>query len=202
MATVTLRLTPQRAHVRTARLVAAAMARRSGVPEEFLDEVRLAVGEACGRAVQLHERYGLTEPVVVTLADDDDRFKVVVRDLAPSKPGSDAAVGKPGGGSTVTGPIAVDIPHRPTICRAMLLTWSRSLSAPVVMSPYTTSSAARPPSAPVMRSRRYSEEYPYRSVDGAWKVTPSAWPRGMIEIFRTGSAPGVSMPTSAWPASW
>src|SRR5439155_1412188 len=31
---------------------------------------------------------------------------------------------------------------------------------------------------------------------------PSAWPRGMIEIFRTGSAPGVSMPTSACPASW
>jgi anti-sigma regulatory factor (Ser/Thr protein kinase) len=84
MAKVTLRLTPQRAHVRTARLVAAAMARRSGVAEEMLDEVRLAVGEACGRAVQLHERYGLTESVVVTLADDDDRFKVVVRDHAPN----------------------------------------------------------------------------------------------------------------------
>jgi anti-sigma regulatory factor (Ser/Thr protein kinase) len=90
MATVTLRLTPRRAHVRTARLVAAAMARRSGVAEELLDEVRLAVGEACGRAVQLHERYRLTELVVVTLADDDDRFKVMVRNLAPSKPGDDA----------------------------------------------------------------------------------------------------------------
>jgi anti-sigma regulatory factor (Ser/Thr protein kinase) len=95
MATVTLRLTPQRAHVRTARLVAVAMARRSGVAEELLDEVRLAVGEACGRAVQLHERYGLTEPVVVTLADDDDRFKVVVRDLAPSKPEGDDALRHP-----------------------------------------------------------------------------------------------------------
>jgi len=65
MPTVTLRLTPQRAHVRTARLVAAAMARRSGVAEELLDEIRLAVGEACGRAVQLHERYGISDPVVV-----------------------------------------------------------------------------------------------------------------------------------------
>src|SRR6266542_98683 len=83
MATVTLRLTPQRAHVRTARLVAAAMARRSGVPEELLDEVRLAVGEACSRAVQLHERYGVTDPVEVILMDDD-RFEVVVRDVAPA----------------------------------------------------------------------------------------------------------------------
>jgi anti-sigma regulatory factor (Ser/Thr protein kinase) len=90
MATVTLRLTPQRAHVRTARLVAVAMARRSGLPEDLLDEVRLAVGEACGRAVQLHERYGLTEAVVVTLADDDGRFRAVVQNLAPSKPGGDA----------------------------------------------------------------------------------------------------------------
>ena len=84
MATVTLRLTPQRAHVRTARLVAAAMARRSGVAEELLDEIRLAVGEACGRAVQLHERYGIPDPVVVTLKDDD-RFEIVVADAAPPK---------------------------------------------------------------------------------------------------------------------
>jgi serine/threonine-protein kinase RsbW len=42
--TVTLRLPPNAAHVRTARLIAAAMARRSGVGEDVLDEVRLAVG--------------------------------------------------------------------------------------------------------------------------------------------------------------
>jgi anti-sigma regulatory factor (Ser/Thr protein kinase) len=88
VATVTLRLTPQRAHVRTARLVAAAMARRSGVAEDLLDEIRLAVGEACGRAVQLHERGGIQEPVVLTLIDDD-RFEVIVRDLA--QPAGDAA---------------------------------------------------------------------------------------------------------------
>ena len=33
-------------------------------------------------------------------------------------------------------------------------------------------------------------------------VTPSDIVRGMIETLRTGSAPGVSMPTIAWPASW
>ena len=42
---------PCPAHVRTARLVAVAVARRAGVDEDVLDEVRLAVGEACSRAV-------------------------------------------------------------------------------------------------------------------------------------------------------
>jgi anti-sigma regulatory factor (Ser/Thr protein kinase) len=60
------------------------MARRSGVSEQILDEVRLAVGEACARAVQLHERHGLDDQVVLTLTDDD-RFEIVVRDQAPLK---------------------------------------------------------------------------------------------------------------------
>ena len=37
---------------------------------------------------------------------------------------------------------------------------------------------------------------------GAEIVTPSDIVRGMIETLRTGSAPGVSMPTIAWPDSW
>jgi anti-sigma regulatory factor (Ser/Thr protein kinase) len=83
MATVTLRLPPTAAHVRTARLVAAAMARRSGVDEEVLDEVRLAVGEACARAVRRHNRYGVAQPVTVEFVDRD-RFSVTVIDMAPS----------------------------------------------------------------------------------------------------------------------
>lgn len=80
-ATVTLRLPPTAVHVRTARLVAAAMARRSGVAEGLLDEVRLAVGEACARAVRLHERHGITEGVLVEFAEGD-RFGVAVLDRA------------------------------------------------------------------------------------------------------------------------
>jgi anti-sigma regulatory factor (Ser/Thr protein kinase) len=83
MATVTLRLPPNAAHVRTARLVAAAMARRSGVGEEVLDEVRLAVGEACARAVRRHNRYGVAQPVTVEFVDRD-RFSVTVIDVAPA----------------------------------------------------------------------------------------------------------------------
>ena len=47
--------------MRTARLVAVAVARRAGVADELLDEVRLAIGEACTRAVALHRRHGLAD---------------------------------------------------------------------------------------------------------------------------------------------
>jgi anti-sigma regulatory factor (Ser/Thr protein kinase) len=83
-ATVELRFTALPAHVRTARLVAAAVARRSGVDEAALDEVRLAVGEACSRAVELHRRFCPVEPVLVTLSEHDDAFHVAVADRAPA----------------------------------------------------------------------------------------------------------------------
>jgi anti-sigma regulatory factor (Ser/Thr protein kinase) len=54
-AAVTLRFTPLPEHVRTARLVATAVARRIGLVDDQLDAVRLAVGEACARAVQRTE---------------------------------------------------------------------------------------------------------------------------------------------------
>ncbi|GAA1998834.1 ATP-binding protein [Catenulispora subtropica] len=107
---VLLRFTPQPEHVRTARLVAVAHARRVGVEAGLLDEVRLAVGEACSRAVGLHQRHCPGEPVVVVLDAVDstgsglapDRFVVTVadkvsgavpspRDGAPAREGGAAA---------------------------------------------------------------------------------------------------------------
>jgi anti-sigma regulatory factor (Ser/Thr protein kinase) len=91
VATVELRFSALPAHVRTARLVAAAVARRSGVDEAVLDEVRLAVGEACSRAVHLHRHYCPDRPVTVTLRDDPDAFRVAVSDEAPSEDSPDPA---------------------------------------------------------------------------------------------------------------
>src|SRR5262250_2898220 len=82
MATVEMTFTPLPAHVRTARLVATAVARRSGVPEALLDEVRLAVGEACSRAVGVHRGHCPGEPVRVALAGAGERFEVVVTNTA------------------------------------------------------------------------------------------------------------------------
>jgi anti-sigma regulatory factor (Ser/Thr protein kinase) len=81
---VRLRFTANPAHVRTVRLVAVTMARRAGVDEGLLDEVRLAVGEACSRAVQLHRSAHLAAPVQVAIADTADRFTVTVSDGVPA----------------------------------------------------------------------------------------------------------------------
>ncbi len=82
MATVEMSFTPLPVHVRTARLVATAVARRSGVGEALLDEVRLAVGEACSRAVEAHQAQCPDEPVRVELTGANGRFEVVVTDAA------------------------------------------------------------------------------------------------------------------------
>jgi serine/threonine-protein kinase RsbW len=106
MATVELSFTALPAHVRTARLVATAVARRSGVDESLLDEVRLAVGEACSRAVEGHQLYCPAEPVRLALTDLAGRFEVEVTDTcAPAArwPGAPAGDGSPGAGSSTGG---------------------------------------------------------------------------------------------------
>ncbi|MET9434076.1 ATP-binding protein [Streptomyces sp. NPDC006551] len=97
MATVELRFSAQPEHVRTARLVAAAVARRAGVDEAVLDEVRLAVGEACSRAVGLHRSHGVTTPVRVVLTEEEKTFSIEVGDEVPGAGVAAAdAVGVPG----------------------------------------------------------------------------------------------------------
>ena len=86
MATVRLSFSPAPVHVRTARLVGVAVARRAGVAEELLDEVRLAIGEACTRAVALHRQYGLTDLGLVEMSDGG-RYVVRVIDRAPIEAG-------------------------------------------------------------------------------------------------------------------
>jgi anti-sigma regulatory factor (Ser/Thr protein kinase) len=83
MPTVELLFSAQPEHVRTARLVAAAVARRAGVDEAALDEVRLAVGEACSRAVGLHRNNGVEEPVRVRLTEEEKKFSIEVADEVP-----------------------------------------------------------------------------------------------------------------------
>jgi anti-sigma regulatory factor (Ser/Thr protein kinase) len=90
MPTVRLAFSPFAAHVRTARLVGVAVARRAGVADDLLDEVRLAVGEACSRAVALHRRHKLTDLIRVELSTDG-HYRVRVTDRAPI----DAALGTP-----------------------------------------------------------------------------------------------------------
>ncbi|MFF5967556.1 ATP-binding protein [Streptomyces collinus] len=96
MATVELRFSALPEHVRTARLVAAAVARRAGVDEAALDEVRLAVGEACSRAVGLHQTGGISAPVKVLLIEEEKQFSIEVGDEAPHAVAGGAAGAGPG----------------------------------------------------------------------------------------------------------
>ncbi|WP_127360374.1 ATP-binding protein [Actinacidiphila soli] len=95
MPTVELLFSALPEHVRTARLVAAAVARRAGVDEAVLDEVRLAVGEACSRAVGLHRSSGVDKPVRVLLTEDEKKFSIEVGDEVPITPVNGSAPAVP-----------------------------------------------------------------------------------------------------------
>jgi len=79
---VLLRFTALPEHVRTARLVAMAVARRAGLDDGVLEGVRLAVGEACGRAVQRTESAATDELVEVEVSATTRSLVIEVRDGA------------------------------------------------------------------------------------------------------------------------
>ncbi|GAB3745408.1 ATP-binding protein [Nocardiopsis nanhaiensis] len=115
MATITLTISALPAHVRTARLMAATVARRAGIAASAIDEIRLAVGEACSRAVAAHKLHCPTQPILLQLIDGSgpdpvsdprtdtqsralrangsatQRFEVVVSDRAPAKDAEETA---------------------------------------------------------------------------------------------------------------
>ena len=91
MPTVEVSFTALPSHVRTARLIALAVARRAGVDEQLLDEVRLAVGEACSRAVNVHQHSHAADPIVMRLSDEQDRFSVQVTDRGPLEGAAETA---------------------------------------------------------------------------------------------------------------
>jgi anti-sigma regulatory factor (Ser/Thr protein kinase) len=93
--TVELRIAALPGHVRTARMIATAVARRSLVPTDALDEIRFAVGEACLRAVNVNRLRAPEDLVVVRMTSADGVFTVSVADSG--EPGDDAAPGPDGG---------------------------------------------------------------------------------------------------------
>jgi hypothetical protein len=64
-------------------LVAAAVARRALLDDVRVDELRLAVGEACARAVRRCIGSGCVAPVVLTVDDTGPGLSVEVADEAP-----------------------------------------------------------------------------------------------------------------------
>ncbi len=85
MPQASLSFSPRPELVRIARMMSVSLARRSGVPEGVLDEVRIAVGEAASRAVRVHEHRATDEPVRLTFTEDARGYEVEVRDAGDSE---------------------------------------------------------------------------------------------------------------------
>ncbi|HWF82179.1 MAG TPA: ATP-binding protein [Streptosporangiaceae bacterium] len=130
MATVEVTFTPLPAHVRTARLVATAVARRSGVSESLLDEVRLAVGEACSRAVEAHRLHCPSQPVRIALTGQDGRFEIEVVNAGTAPGGSESRLVPTGFSLAVIAGLADDVQISETPAgTSVKMSWPVSLSA-------------------------------------------------------------------------
>ena len=84
MALVELLLSPLPSHVRTARLVVLAAARRAGLEDGLVDEIRLAVSESTSRAVALNARHAAEVPVKILVTDDPSGLTLSVTDAGPA----------------------------------------------------------------------------------------------------------------------
>lgn len=66
--TVHVGVEPDPSHVRVVRLVTVSLARLTGLPEEALDDVRLATSEAVGRAVAAHRASRIDDLVQIDVS--------------------------------------------------------------------------------------------------------------------------------------
>ncbi len=88
---VELEIPPRSAYVAVARLALAALARAAGVDDEGVEELKIALSEACTNAVLVHEESAIQEPVSVRWAEQPGRLIVEVADRGPAPVESDEA---------------------------------------------------------------------------------------------------------------
>ena len=92
MAAVEIAIPPRSVYVAVVRLAVASLARTAGLDEDRVDDLRIAVSEACTNAVLAHEEAGRSEPVVVAWDDQPDQLVIEVRGHvpAPDSPSEDS----------------------------------------------------------------------------------------------------------------
>jgi serine/threonine-protein kinase RsbW len=96
---VNLQIPPRSDHLALVRLVVESTARIGGVlPDRRLDDLRLAVSEACANALDAQVAAGSDAPITITIELEDDAISVtvvdhaggfVVEDVDPLPPASD-----------------------------------------------------------------------------------------------------------------
>jgi anti-sigma regulatory factor (Ser/Thr protein kinase) len=83
-ATVRLAIPPEPRLLGTVRLVVGIVARKAGMGEEGIEDLKVAVSETCAVAVGDLNRAGLPDQIEVDLVEGADRFGIEVRDRAPA----------------------------------------------------------------------------------------------------------------------
>jgi serine/threonine-protein kinase RsbW len=78
---------PKPEYVSTARHTVAALARLHEVPDEVVEDIKLAVSEACTNAVAANAKVGEGDPVRVVASVDEDAIVIEVFDVAGLDPG-------------------------------------------------------------------------------------------------------------------
>jgi serine/threonine-protein kinase RsbW len=79
-ATVLLEIPPRSQYVGVVRLAFAALARSADLGEDTVDDLRIAISEACTNAVISNEDAGEEQPVTVSWAEDANRIVVEIGD--------------------------------------------------------------------------------------------------------------------------
>ena len=77
---VELSIPPRSPYVGVVRLAVSSLARSAGLDEERVDDLKIAVSEACANAVLNNEEAGSTEPVAVTWSEDPGLVRIEVSD--------------------------------------------------------------------------------------------------------------------------
>ncbi len=83
MADVDIKIPPRSPYVGVVRLAITSLGRTAGLGEEAVDDLKIAVSEACANAVLAHEEAGVSDPVAVRWTDEADRIVVDVDYATP-----------------------------------------------------------------------------------------------------------------------
>ena len=104
---VSLEIPPRSPYVGVVRLAVAALARTRGMDEEAVEDLRMAVSEACANAVLTNEEAGTDEAVVVDWYDEGDRLVIEVGDRGAAAAPDASAVDTDGFSSRVAMSVAL-----------------------------------------------------------------------------------------------
>ncbi len=85
---IEIQIPPRPEYVGVVRLALASLARSSGIHEARVDDLKIAISEACTRAVVAHDESGTGAPINVTWTAEDGRVVVEVAGL-PAPPAED-----------------------------------------------------------------------------------------------------------------